>query len=240
MSSWTAVALPLHRRALPQPGRIDLWLTDIDELPLEAGPDGVTRRERVARRRIQQQFLLRLLLGSYLGCPGKDITLARSERGKPYLGAAPSRSPLTFNVSHSGSWLAIVIARDVAVGIDIEAQRPMRRPVDVAQRYFSRAEAERIAALAEPERSRIFARQWTAREALVKASDSTLAESLAAIELDGESAAIRRLPPSWPAAAEWSLIAPDLPAGVSGHVAAPRPGVVLNHYFLRTVQRQAG
>lgn len=237
MSAWTAVPLPLRRRVLPRAGRIDLWITDLDELPLEAGPAGMARRERLARRRLQQQFVLRLLLGSYLGCPGKDLSIARSRQGKPYLKSAPPGLPLTFNVSHSGSWLAVVIGREVPVGIDIERRRPMRRPADLARRYFSRAEADRLDDLEEPERSAQFMRYWTAREAMVKASDSTLAESLAAIELEPEAASIRRLPEGWPGAADWSLMAPELPGELSGHLAAPRPDIAIDRYFLQTARR---
>jgi 4'-phosphopantetheinyl transferase len=239
MSAWAAVSLPVRRRTLPRRGCVEVWLTDLDELPLDAGPDGSSRRERLGRRRLQQQFVLRLLLGSYLGCPGKDLNIARSSRGKPYLEAAPSAAPVTFNVSHSGSWLAIAIARELPVGIDIECERPMRRPIDMARRYFSASEAELIASLAEPGRSARFLRQWTAREAMVKASDSSLAESLAAIELDGESVAIRRLPPDWPSTEQWSLLAPDLPGGLRGHLAVPQPGIVVDRYFLQTAQRRA-
>lgn len=241
MSSWTAVPLPLRRRVLPRRGRVDLWLSDLDELPLDAGPGGSSRRERLARRRLQQQFVLRLLLGSYLGRPGKDVTIVRSPSGKPHLESAPKDGPLNFNVSHSGSWLAIAIARGVPVGVDIEHRRTMRRPIDMAQRYFSGPESECIAALDEPERSTRFLRHWTAREAMVKASDSTLAESLAAIELDGDSAAIRRLPVNWPAVDAWSLAAPELPDRLSGHVAVPDPGLIaVDRYFLQTVQRKVG
>jgi len=240
MSPWTAVSLPVRRRVLPRTGRVDLWLTDLDELPLDAGPAGSSRRERLVRRRLQQQFTLRLLLGGYLGCPGKEVSIARSERGKPYLKPRHGSVPLTFNISHSGSWFAIAIAREVPVGVDIECRRPMRRPMDVAQRYFSRPESDRICALDEPARSARFLHHWTAREAMVKASDSSLAESLATIELDGDSAAIRRLPDGWPKAEDWSLLAPELPAGLSGHVAVPRPGIAVDRYFLQTAQRRAG
>jgi len=240
MSAWKAVPLPVRRRVLPRPDRVDLWLTDLDELPLEAGPEGTARRERLARRRLQQQFVLRLLLGSYLGCPGKDLSIARSRRGKPYLKSTPRALPLTFNVSHSGSWLAIVVGREIPLGIDIERQRPMRRPADLARRYFSGPEAERLDALEEPERSARFMDYWTAREAIVKASDSTLAESLAAIELEPEAATIRKLPEGWPEAAEWSLVAPGLPGQLTGHLAAPRPDIAIDRYFLQTARRGNG
>ena len=74
MSRWHAMQLPLKRRALPRHGHLELWLTDLAELPLDAGPTGLTRRERVLKQRIQQRFILRLLLGSYLGISGQGIS----------------------------------------------------------------------------------------------------------------------------------------------------------------------
>ncbi len=233
MNKWTAVQLPLRRRALPRRSTIDLWLTDLTDLPLEAGPSGLTRKERVLKQRIQQQFVLRLLLGSYLGMPGKDVALMRSERGKPHLKPALAVTGLRFNVSHSGSWLAIVIARELNVGVDIEAERQLRRPAELARRYFSAAEADWLSSLEEPELSREFKLLWTAREALVKAAGSGLGESLAEISLDWQPVRALTLPAAWPEPADWSLLSPEMPAGVVGHVAAAATDLTLNRYLLQ-------
>lgn len=233
MSGWLSISLPLRRRALPRLGQIDLWLTDLSELPLEAGPSGTTRKEQVLRRRIQQQFILRLLLGSYLGLPGKDVSPVRSERGKPVLPGSLAESGLNFNLSHSGNWLAIAVARNVPVGVDIECRRVLRRPADMARRYFPADEAEWLAGLEEPALSRAFISQWTAREALVKATGSTLAESLGQLALDWMPTTIRTLPEDWPEVESWSLIKPEMPSSVLGHVASPAPDLVVNRHFLQ-------
>lgn len=234
MSAWLSISLPLKRRAMPRTGQIDLWLTDLAELPLDAGPGGTSRKEQVLKRRVQQQFILRLLLGSYLGLPGKDVSLVRNAGGKPVLPPKLAESGLTFNLSHSGDWLAIALARDVAVGVDVECVRALRRPADLACRYFPADEAEWLSALEEPARSMAFIGQWTAREALVKASGSSLAESLGQLELGWEPTTIRALPSDWPAAESWSLIQPKTPAGVIVHVAAPGRDLKLERYFLQT------
>jgi 4'-phosphopantetheinyl transferase len=234
VSRWASVKLPLRRRALPNKRVVDLWLTDLTDLPLQAGPDGASRKERVLRQRIQQQFILRLLLGSYLGVPGKDVGLVRSETGKPGLLPAQAESGLCFNVSHSGDWLAIAVSRDVPVGVDIECQRQLRRPADLARRYFPAAEADWLSQLAEPSLSRAFMSQWTAREALVKAMGSSLAEAICDLSLSWAPAGIGQLPASWPEPAGWSLIAPEMPSGLIGHVAAPAVDLRLDCHFLQT------
>ncbi len=232
MSRWHAMQLPLKRRALPRHGHLELWLTDLAELPLDAGPTGLTRRERVLKQRIQQRFILRLLLGSYLGIPGKDLKIAQAEGGKPGLAGEQAMSGLKFNMSHSGSWLAIVIARGLEVGVDLECQRTLRRPVDLARRYFTASEADYLGELAEPQCSHEFLGLWTAREALVKAQGCGLAGALGHIELNYQPPSIKTLPEGWPE--DWQLIAPEWPGDLIGHVAAPATQAELDCFFLKT------
>lgn len=230
---WNSVVLPLTRRALPAAGQVDLWLTDLDDLPLEAGPSGLTRREQVLKRRIQQQFVLRLLLGSYLNRPGKDVSIVRGQYGKPMLATPLDATGLSFNLSHSGGWLAIAVARGLEVGVDIEGERKLKRAVDLAKRYFSRAEADWIAGLADADQARAFLAQWTAREALVKSTGTGLAGALGHIALHWQPTRIKTLPADWPPAADWSLISPEMPAPLTASLAAPRPEVAFSCHFLQ-------
>lgn len=234
MSKPAPVSLPLESRPIPPADRVELWLTDLSELPLDTGPAGDARKHRLVRRRIQQQFVLRLLLGSYLDCPGKSIELVRSERGKPALGGDRADSGLTFNLSHSGSWLAIVVGCDTPVGIDLEIDHRRPRSGDLAARFFSAREARWLREQDEPFLSRQFLNQWTAREALAKAIGQGLAGALAGIELDWQPPSIRALPASWPAPDQWTLLQPALASGLIGHVAAARPGVSLECFLLET------
>lgn len=233
MSKLQCVSWPLTRREIPPPGRADLWLTDLSALPLDAGPNGLSRKERNLKRRIQQKFVLRLLLGSYLRCPGKSVRLERDERGKPALAGQQAGSGLRFNLSHSGDWLAVVVGR-AAIGVDIEAERRMMRARDLARRFFPADEARWLNDQDEPFLSRNFLNQWTAREALVKAHGSGLAGALGAIRLDWRPTAVLELPADWPASDQWSLISPPLPEGLVGHVAADHPGLSLEVMLLDT------
>lgn len=218
--SFETVQLPLRPRALPDAGATDVWLAQVSDMPLEAGPRGESRRDRVMRRRIQQQFFLRLLLSSYLGCPGKDIELARSDRGKPMLSGEHADSPLRFNTSHSGEWLAVAVADGVDVGIDIELARTLPRASLLARRFLSAREADWIVELDEPFRSRQFLRQWTARESLVKARGCGLAGCLGEIELDWQPPAVRRLPADWADGGGMALTALSMPDGLVCHLSS--------------------
>lgn len=213
------VRLPIRPRPMPEAGSVDVWFTRLSELPLDAGPAGSERRERIMRQRVQQQFFLRLLLAAYLGCPGKSVQLARSDRGKPMLAGEHADSPLRFNVSHSGDWLAIAVAEEVGVGIDIEVERRLPRAQLLARRFLSPAEAEWLVELDEPFRSRQFLQQWTARESLVKARGCGLAGCLGEIELDWQPPTIRRLPDDWSGPRSMALAGLSMSNGLVGHLA---------------------
>lgn len=176
------------------------------------------------RQRIRQQFILRLLLGAYLDCPGKAIRLIREARGKPRLGGDHAELGVEFNVSHSGPWLTVAIGREVPLGIDIETGRVLPRARLLAKRFLSPPESAWLNGLDEPFRSRQFLCQWTAREALVKAMGCGLAGQLGKIELDWQPPKPRRLPEDWPAPAQWHLETLRLVDGLYGHLAVP--GVV--------------
>lgn len=236
MSRWTSVALPLKRRALPAPRGVDLWLTDLDDLPLDAGPTGLTRKERIVKRRIQQRFVLRLLLGSYLGVPGKAVQVQRNQHDKPELCGELADSGLTFNLSHSDRWLAIALTRHQPIGVDIELSRPMPRAADLARRFFSGSDVEAIVALDEPDRSACFLRQWTAREALIKAQGLSIAGSIRGIEMACDPVEIQGLPADWPA--DWQLLEAAWPDEVIGHIAlATDQAMTLKSFWLHTAPR---
>jgi len=235
MSQWTVVHLPLKRRAMPRAGHVDLWLTDLDDLPLEAGPTGLTRKERVLKRRIQQRFVLRLLLGTYLGLPGKSVHLKRNRFDKPELDGDLVQSGLRFNLSHTDRWLAIALTRGQDIGVDIEQRREMKRAADLARRFFTGPDVDTIVDLDEPERSSCFLTQWTAREALIKAVGCGIAGSIGQIAMGCDPVEIHQLPDDWPQ--DWQLLQPEWPSDLIGHVALPSDSAVaLNSYWLQTVR----
>jgi|GEM_PF-1014869 len=198
-----------------------------------AGNRPESRVDRVRRERIAQKFLLRLLLGAYLDCPGRDVRLVRGRHGKPELAGELAGSDLQFNLSHAGGWLAIAVARRIEVGIDIEpADRDVRWP-RLARRWFSPAECEALAGMeAEPAR-REFLRRWSLREALVKAAGMTMAGSAGRIAAHPENPnRLLQLPDGWAAPGQWSLIEFQNLPGLTGWLAAPGEVSSVRHFRL--------
>jgi len=232
MVEWLELKLPVRRRDLPPGNLIECWLIDLDRLELPGSDTGDQGRRQA--RRWRAQFLLRLILGAYLQRPGKDIKLVRGASGKPELAPDPGNGGLQFNLSHSGPWFALAVTQNVAVGVDIELQRQVRRAADLAQRYFSAPEADYLAGLEQPERSQAFFRLWTAREACIKALGTSLARSLSELALAPDSAALLSVPPSWPVAQAWSLVQPELSEPAQLCIAAPQTGMRLRMIRLDT------
>jgi len=226
------VRLPLGRLQLPEEGLADLWLARPDELPVQAGPmdetptgnAGDSRKEKLARLRLRQQFLLRLLLGAYMNIPGKDVRLVRSGTGKPVLIPAQAATGLRFSLSHSGDWLMIGIARNHVIGVDIEAHRTMPRARELARRFFHPVESSDLEKREEPDLSRDFLATWTAKEAMVKAAGTGLAGYMDQIvTAPGAPGRLVRVPEDWPDPIHWSLMSLDLPEPLAAHVAMLHP-----------------
>ncbi len=239
MSKLERVAFPVARRSPPLPGEIEFWICQLTDFPL--GPaiedeDGKSYRQAM---RFRQRFVLRLLLGAYLNCPGKSVRFEYGPAGKPQLAASQSDGKdgndgngLNFNVSHSGDWMAVALASDLKVGIDIEAGRELKRPSSLAQRSFSAPEAEWLLALPTAEQTKAFFELWTRREALVKAVGGSLFASLRDLELDPQTGKPLRLPESWPSPESWNLRNLNLPDGLIAALAAPSQEVSICGYLL--------
>lgn len=218
------VSLPLGSLDLPERGVVDLWLARPGDLPMQAGPEGEGRKERMARLRVRQQFLLRLLLGAYLDLPGKAVRLVRAAGGKPVLPPKLAATGLRFSLSHSGPWLLLGVARNDVLGVDIEVNRPMPRAGDLARRFFHPDEVRALAGVAQPALSGRFLRTWTAKEAMIKAAGTGLAGVVDQVVVRTEpDSRLLAVPDDWPEPVHWQLKALDLPEGLHGHVAALNP-----------------
>lgn len=232
MSGVQQVTLPVRPRPLPAHGQVELWLTELSRLPLARAGDDAAVGNRMRALKLQQRFVLRLLLGSYLGRPGKDVRLLQGDNGKPELAPERGDSPLRFNLSHSGDWLAVAVTRDQEIGVDIERARVLTRSCALSNRFLSAAEAGFVAQFEEPERSMRFLALWSRREALVKAMGTTLARSLQHIRLDPVSGQPVAVPDRWPPAPRWLIVAPEVPDGLTGAVAAACSDLMVQTFLL--------
>ena len=180
---------PLPLRSLERPGdrEIHAWYLDLALLGGPLGPEAGhadTRRDAMALKTLRR-FYLRLLLGAYLGVPGKDIEVLRSRRGKPYLAVGQTLPDLQFNIARSSDRALVAVTATAVVGVDLEpAGRQPGNALGVARRYFSAAEADALAAMEGESRREAFMRTWACKEAVVKACGQGIANHLSRFTVD--------------------------------------------------------
>ncbi|MDG5497047.1 4'-phosphopantetheinyl transferase superfamily protein [Niveispirillum sp. BGYR6] len=120
--------------------------------------------------------LLRLFLGAWLGRSPTQLAFNAGTWGKPALvrGGAP------FSISHTRGMVAVAIAPQGEVGVDVEQLCPRREPeLEIADRWFSAAEVAQIAAIeAETDKRERFMRIWNLKEAVIKATGRGLSQEL--------------------------------------------------------------
>ena len=144
------------------------------------------------KRAVVSRLLQRHCIRASLQLPEERVVVARTKGGKPFeasgLPRPPSRANFNFNVSHEGQ--LVVLASDPAllVGIDVSAPFELRGGPSMGDfaevrasfaNTLSEREWEAVeAAGGEAERIRAFRRQWSLKEAYVKARGDGLAFEL--------------------------------------------------------------
>ena len=106
--------------------RVDAWLlpvvrgaADAPELVAVVGPDDTAKISRLGLasdrdRAVSARVAARAEIGRRLGIPAAGVPLVGDDR------RWVAGSDVTVSWSHSGGWIALAIAHDLAVGIDIE------------------------------------------------------------------------------------------------------------------------
>ena len=164
---------------------------------------GRFKLERDARRFVVARSAVRAVLGRYLGVAARDLTFTYGTYGKPALERA--HAALGFNVSHSGDLAVLAVGWNRAVGVDVEARRPLPDLAALAARVFAPAERAVLDALAAIDQPAAFFRGWTRKEAFIKATGQGLAQPLSGfvvslgpdeaarfVDIGGDTAALAR------------------------------------------------
>ena len=124
---------------------------------------------------IYGRFLLKHHIASHLNCKIKNITFQKTDTGKLYL----EDTPLFFNLSHSGNFIALAINKDNEVGIDIEHPENKKNDIlTIAKRFFCQEEYQTIKALPSVEQRDLFYTIWTTKEAILKATGCGISAGL--------------------------------------------------------------
>jgi 4'-phosphopantetheinyl transferase len=155
---------------------VQVWVAGLDvaearyqDLLRTLSPEEHRRAEdlpaSVARKFIVARGILRDLLSGFTGIPPQKLRFQYSDAGKPSL----ANHDINFNISHSADLGLFAFAPDRSVGVDVENERPVRRLLDVAQRFMTEEEVRSLAATSPEDRDATFLRSWVTREARLKA-----------------------------------------------------------------------
>lgn len=115
------------------------------------------------------QALLRISLSRVVRRHPAEWQFVRNEFGRPELRPSRDTPPIDFNVSHTNGLTACVLAWNKPSGIDVEDLRREFDPVELADRFFSPAEANDVRRCPARKRKERFLSYWTLKESYVKA-----------------------------------------------------------------------
>lgn len=152
------------------------------------GKQELSRAERFLSPEAEASFGQRRAFRRYCGAvalgsrqPLADIAFRETEKGRPYLPSATGHS-FSFSASRSGflgAW-----SRTHKVGVDFEDKSRSLEAVELAERYFSSAEAQAVRGAEGTARVGTFYRLWCLKEAALKSIGEGLPFGLDAFQFE--------------------------------------------------------
>lgn len=146
------------------------------------------RADRFVTEESKSHFKQRRAFRRYCGVlalgtprPLSQIVFSETEKGRPYL---PDLPDVRFSFSSSsfgflGAWSSTHL-----IGIDIEDQTRKLNTAELAQQFFSPAEAKAVEDVGGPARQRTFFQLWSLKEAALKSIGEGLPFGLDAFEFE--------------------------------------------------------
>lgn len=211
--------------------QVDVWRVSLNNLPdsvqsaestlSDDESQGATRfRFDADRHRFTVSHIaLRDVLSRYLHIEPGEINFTVGEYGKPVI---TSNLKLDFNLSHSGDYALIAVAREHKVGVDVELFRDNMEVEKIAHRFFSEKENAELMSLSSEQQQIGFFNCWTRKEAYIKAHGLGLSLPLDSFDVSltpNESAVLRATRPNPDEASRWTLLSLDVEDHYAGAVA---------------------
>lgn len=165
-------------------GNIDIWLTYyqaitdthlLAEMRLLLTDE---EREQETRfhfaddrlRYLVTRALVRTKLSRYVPLPPAQWLFTTNAWGRPQIANDdPASRHLQFNISHSRGLIALAVAQDRELGIDVENINERPAPVEIANHFFTAREAQELATLTPEQQHSRFFEYWTLKESYIKA-----------------------------------------------------------------------
>lgn len=136
------------------------------------------------RRFVLSRSTLREILGQYLRVEPQTIRFGYTKGGKPYLENPSLKQKISFNVAHSENLAVIALTWEGEIGIDVEWIKSRRNMEAIVHRFFSETERQSYLSAPEEQKREVFYHCWTAKEALIKATDRKLFSDLGSFSIE--------------------------------------------------------
>jgi len=125
--------------------------------------------ERDRHRYLITRALVRTVLSRYAPVEPGAWTFEPGPHGRPYVtNPHPLAQQLRFNLSHTDGLVVLAVTTGREVGVDTESMA-RNAPLEVADRFFSKREAEALRALPASAQAHRFWELWTFKESYIKA-----------------------------------------------------------------------
>ena len=168
---------------LERPG-VDLWLTFYAEITSEQLLAHYSSLLTEQELRQQQRFyfandrlrylvtraLVRTVLSRYVPILPRDWMFAVNSYGRPHIAnQQAAQADVRFNISHTRSLIAMAVTRARDVGVDVENTQARAVSMEIADRFFARAEVDALSKLPRQQQQERFFEYWTLKESYIKA-----------------------------------------------------------------------
>jgi 4'-phosphopantetheinyl transferase len=134
------------------------------------------------RRHVCSWGVLREILSTYTGVEPARLRIEYGRSGKPYLAVSEQYGDLRFSLAHAGEMALYAITWGSDIGVDVEEVSPRHANPELWDASLTEGEIERLLSLPEGDRAAAFARAWTRKEAVLKATGRGLAYSMTRID----------------------------------------------------------
>jgi 4'-phosphopantetheinyl transferase len=152
----------------------------VTELLQTLSDDERNRADRFTREpdrigSIVSRAAVRAILSRDVGIPPGEVQFGYGRFGKPFL-LEPRATDLEFNLSHSGLFALVAVARGRPIGVDVELIRTDFDVTGVARMAFAKAEWDALSAQPPSKRAFAFYDLWTRKEAILKCRGTGLGQ----------------------------------------------------------------
>ncbi|WP_116808977.1 4'-phosphopantetheinyl transferase family protein [Steroidobacter cummioxidans] len=122
------------------------------------------------RRYLVTRALVRTVLSRYLRVPPMAWQFSNNHYGRPEIANfGRDECGLCFNISHTRGLIALGVTQRRELGVDVENLRTREVSLEIADRFFAKAEVDELATVPKERQQDRFFEYWTFKESYIKA-----------------------------------------------------------------------